>query len=142
MTPTNPECINSGKLGYECDALVKVQYGCLQGVCPFFKTIEQFEEDEAREKQICLSRGYHFKSREQVIEDMARTTEIQKKRYQKDKKKAKPEPKVLQYNTKENSYIEYDSIGNAVNELMIPRSKLELLIKRGEEYQGYKFILV
>lgn len=141
MTPTNPECINSDKVNYGCEALTKVQYGCLQGVCPFFKSKEEFTECEAREKQRCKSLGFHFKSRTEVIEDMNRTTEEQRKRYYKDRKRRNPVTKVIQYNSSENTYIEYSSVDEAISKAGIPADKLSVLLRTGEEWNGYRFTL-
>lgn len=137
MTPTNPDCINSNNINYGCDALTKIQYGCLQGICPFYKSKEQFKEDEQREKQRCLSRGLFFKSRSRVIEDMDKVTLDQRKRYYKDRPR---DLKVIQYNTQENEYIEYSDTNECLRKTGMSGTQLELLIERNEEWHGWKFM--
>lgn len=140
MTPTNPDCINSDKVNYGCVALTKIEYGCLKGICPFFKSREAFEKDEKWEKQRCISLGFHFRTRKEVIDDMNKVTEEQKKRYYKNlKKKNLTVPRIIQYNSATNEFIEYESMSDAVKKLGITYTQLELLVSRGEEWHGYRF---
>lgn len=80
MQQTNSQCINSGKLGYGCVALKDVEYGCLQGICPFYKSNEDFEESEKRAQSRCRALGIHFRSRKEVIDEMNGTTRRDLKR--------------------------------------------------------------
>lgn len=138
MAITNTNCINSADTGYGCIALDKIEYGCLQAVCPFFKTQEDFEKAEAKCKKRCHDLGIGFLTRDQVIAEMNKASQEQKSRYKKDK--AKLVPSVIQYNSSDNEYIHYESIGEAAMKLDMSITKLELLIKKKEEYNGYRFV--
>lgn len=64
--PSNTDCINAGPLGLGCQALTDVQPGCLAGACPFFKTKEENEAQEAKCKERAEHHGYTYKTREET----------------------------------------------------------------------------
>lgn len=134
---TKERCICSSKTGYGCDALVEEDAGCLDGTCPFFKTecMQTTSERAARER--CEKTGFTFKSRDEVMNEYEYKSKYDKRRRQKEK-----DAGVLQFNTLENEFIEYDSMASASKTLGIPLEKLKLIIKKGEEYHGYKYMLL
>ena len=54
--------------------------------------------------------------------------------------KAKGMKGIIKYNTYKNEYTEYDSIESCVRAEKIPRQKLEILLRTGEEWNGYRFV--
>lgn len=140
MQQTNSQCINSGKLGYGCVALKAVEYGCLQGVCPFCKSNEDFEESEKRAQSRCRALGIHFRTRDEVIDEMNGTTRRDLKRLERERQKLKTS-KVIQYNSRSNMYIEYDNTDKCADALGIPVEVVESIIKKGEVYKGFKFVI-
>lgn len=140
MTKTNSQCVNSGKLGYECMALMKPEYGCLQGICPFYKSIEDFEISEKRAQAKCRALGIHFCTRDEVIDEMNGTTKRDLKRLERERKRLKTS-KVIQFNSRANVYIEYENSEKCAEALGIPVEIVESIIKRGEVYKGFKFVI-
>lgn len=135
---TNSQCVNSDTLGYFCLALNEIHKKCLKGECPFYKTDYQFKTGEANAKRRCDSLGIVFRTRAEVINDMNRVSQIQKDRYEKERRVQSL--KVIQYNSKENTYVEYDSIESVAKSLGIGKDKVEHLIKYREPYKGYRFV--
>lgn len=140
MTKTNSQCVNSGKLGYECMALMKPEYGCLQGICPFYKSVEDFEISEKRAQAKCRALGIHFRTRDEVIDEMNGTTRRDLKRLERERQKLKTS-KVIQYNSRSNMYIEYDNTEKCAEALGIPVEALESIIRKKEVYKGFKFVI-
>ena len=120
MTPTNSQCVNHGTGGYGCIALVNIDEGCLLGTCPFFKTEQRLKADEARARMLCEQKGYTFKSRADIIGDMDRSTIRMRSRYERMNSRFKPK-KILQYNTVDNIYVEYEDIDHACALLDMPK---------------------
>ena len=139
MNRTNERCICSRKHGYGCEALVEEDDGCLDGTCPFYKTEYQQKTQEEVARNRCEELGYTFRTRDEVVNEMNYRSSYDKKYKKKQKQKDKG---VLQFNTLDNEYIEYDSIGSASKILGIPIEKLTLLIRKQEEYKGYKFMML
>ena len=135
---TNLQCVNSDSVGRYCLALNEIHKNCLKGECPFYKTDYQFKTGEAKAKRHCDNLGIVFRTRAEVMEDMNRVSQIQRDRYRKDK--AKSQLKVIQYNSKENTYIEYDSIESVAKELGVSTEKVERFIKYKEPYKGFRFV--
>jgi hypothetical protein len=140
MVKTNSQCVNAGKLGYECVALMKPTKGCLEGKCPFFKTQEDFEKTEKKAKDKCCALGIHFRSRKEVIDEMNGTTKRDLKRLERERKRLKTS-KVIQYNSRSNMYIEYDNTEKCADALGIPMEVVESIIRKGEVYKGFKFVI-
>lgn len=137
LKTTNLQCVNSDPIGCYCIALNEIHKKCLKGECPFFKTDYQFKVGEARAKTHCDSLGIVFQTRAEVIESMNRISQVSKDNYRKHRK---PEVKIIQYNSKENTYVEYDSVESASKELGISVEKVEHLVKYKETYKGYRFV--
>lgn len=135
---TNLQCVNSDTVGRYCLALNEIHKNCLKGGCPFYKTDYQFKTGEAKAKRHCDDLGIVFRTRAEVMDDMNKVSQIQKTRYQKEKKTQSL--KVIQYNSKENTYVEYDSIESVAKELGVSTEKVERLIKYKEPYKGYRFV--
>lgn len=140
MTPSNPNCINAGKLGYECVALMKPTKGCLEGKCPFYKTQEDFEKTEKKAKDKCYALGIHFRSRKEVIDEMNGTTKRDLKRLERERKRLKTS-KVIQFNSRENIYIEYESIDKCAQAIKVPVELMEYIIKSKEPFRGFSFVI-
>lgn len=140
MTKTNSQCVNSGKLGYECMALMKPEYGCLQGICPFYKSIEDFEISEKRAQAKCRALGIHFRTRDEVIDEMNGTTRRDLKRLERERKKMKTS-KVIQYNSRDNIYVEYMNVADCAKDLDIPIELLEHIIRNKESFRGFRFVI-
>ena len=132
LKQTNLQCVNSDSVGRYCIALNEIDHGCLAGECPFFMTEYQQKMQEARAKARCLALGINFKSRDRVIRDMSKLN-----RYY--TRKPKSEKGVIQFKPSTQEYIEYDSVEDACDALDLSELKLDLLIKKGEKYNGYKF---
>ena len=79
--PSNPACINAGKLGRGCKALIDIQPGCFDETCPFFKT----EEENAAQEKECKARakllGIKYKTREEIFASYYHTKEIKREDY-------------------------------------------------------------
>ena len=133
---TNITCVNQN--GMECEALVTVHKGCHDGTCPFYKTEYDFKVSEAKSRRLCEDRGIGFVSREKIIHDIKHSTYKQNK-YKKRKASKAPQT-VVQYNTDQDVYIEYNSLESASQSLGIDPVKLELIIKKNEVYGGYRFV--
>ena len=134
MEISNASCINSeGGLG--CIALDRVQPGCVNGVCPFFKTKGTFNREERRSAKRCADLGIVFASRDEVIKILDQNYRY----FEKRSNKKKLIPKVVQYNTQENTFTEFNDIGEASAALGMSITKLEVLIKKREEYKGFKY---
>lgn len=133
---TNLQCVSSDSVGRYCIALNEIDQGCLAGECPFYKTEYQQKMGEARAKARCLALGINFKSRDRVIRDMSKVSDIRSSYYT---RKTKSEKGVIQFRPSTQEYIEYDSVEDACNALDLSELKLDLLIKKGEKYNGYKF---
>lgn len=140
MQQTNSQCINSGKLGYGCVALKDVEYGCLQGVCPFYKSNEDFEISEKRAQARCRALGIHFRTRDEVIDEMNGTTRRDLKRLERERNRLKTS-KVIQFNSRENIYIEYESIDKCAQAIKVPVELIEYIIKSKEPFRGFKFVI-
>lgn len=140
MVKTNSQCVNAGKLGYGCIALNDVPYGCLQGVCPFCKSTEDFEASEKKAKDRCNALGIHFRTRSEVIDEMSGTTKRGLKRLERERKKLKSS-KVIQYNSRANVYIEFNSVDDCAKKLDIPVELLECIIKNKESFRGFRFVI-
>lgn len=140
MKQTNSQCVNSGKLGYGCVALNLIPYGCLQGVCPFYKSNEDFEESEKRAQARCRALGIHFRTRDEVIDEMNGTTKRDLKRLERERQKLKTS-KVIQFNSRENIYIEYESIDKCAQAIKVPVELMEYIIKSKEPFRGFKFVI-
>ena len=140
MVKTNSQCVNAGKLGYGCIALNDVPYGCLQGVCPFCKSAEDFEASEKKAKDRCNALGIHFRTRDEVIDEMNGTTRRDLKRLERERQKLKTS-KVIQYNSRSNMYIEHDNTEKCADALGIPVEAVESIIRKGEVYKGFKFVI-
>ena len=140
MVKTNSQCVNAGKLGYGCIALNDVPYGCLQGVCPFCKSAEDFEASEKKAKDRCNALGIHFRTRSEVIDEMSGTTKRGLKRLERERKKLKSS-KVIQYNSRANVYNEFNSVDDCAKELDIPVELLECVIKNKETFRGFRFVI-
>lgn len=141
LQPTNTECVSSGKGGRGCYALINVDRGCMNGTCPFFKTEKKLRDEEDKSRRRCGELGIAFRTREEILDSMNKGTQASRERYEKERKKNAPK-KVLQYNTYENEFIEHASIGAACLELGLSMDKLELLIEKGEKYNGYNFVYI
>lgn len=136
MERTNETCICSRKHGYGCEALTDEMDGCLDGTCPFYKTEMDNKVSEAKARSRAEALGYHFKSRADVLNEMSYKAKYEKRHHA----KAKGMKGIIKYNTYKNEYTEYDSIENCVRAEKIPRQKLEILLRTGEEWNGYRFI--
>ena len=137
LIPTNLECINSS-LGKYCTALNEVDEGCMDGTCKFFKTDADFKKAEAKACRRCERLGLEFRSRAKVIEEMDHVAGVTKKR----NLKKQVQRKIIQYRSEDQVYIEHESIEECAAKLDMPKEKLLLLIKKGESWKGYKFVLV
>ena len=137
MQQTNSQCINSGKLGYGCVALKDVEYGCLQGVCPFFKTESDFNREEAFSKKRCFELGYQFVSRAQVLDSIF----AEKKRTEKRNSRPTKKVKIIRYCSKDFSFKEFDSIENAAKGSKLSPEKVKDLLQKKEEWKGYSFFI-
>lgn len=136
MNRTNETCICARKHGYGCEALVEESDGCMDGTCPFFRNEYDFKVSEAKARKRCEDLGYHFKSREEVLDEMS-----YKARYDKRRAANKRSSKgIIKYNTYRNEYTEYDSIESCIRAEGIQRQKLELLLRTGSEWNGYRFV--
>ena len=138
MKKVNPMCVCSNEYATYCYAVTTPEYGCALGDCPFFKTEAQNRVEEARCKARCDDLEIRFISRDEVIREGM--TDWAK--YQKYKK---PHPdmrlkKVTMYNSRDDIYIEYNSMEAACQANGISRDKLLALIKKDEEYHGYRFV--
>ena len=132
---TNPTCVNHDNR--RCDALIEIHKGCFKADCPFYKTDYDFKVSEARARRRCDALGIPFKTRDEVIDDMDRaSTRSHNKAVRKNAKK------VVQYNTSEHSFTEYESLLDASDHVGIPVIKLELLIKKNETYNGYRYVYI
>lgn len=140
MVKTNFQCVNAGKLGYGCVALNDVPYGCLQGVCPFYKSAEDFEASEKKAKDRCYALGIHFRSRKEVIDEMNGTTKRDLKRLERERNRLKTS-KVIQFNSRENIYIEYESIDKCAQAIKVPVELMEYIIKSKEPFRGFSFVI-
>lgn len=140
MMKTNSQCVNAGKLGYECVALMKPEYGCLQGICPFYKSIEDFEKSEKRAQAKCRALGIHFRTRDEVIDEMNGTTRRDLKRLERERNRLKTS-KVIQFNSRENIYIEYESIDKCAQAIKVPVELMEYIIKSKEPFRGFSFVI-
>lgn len=87
MKRTNSLCVNAGKLGYGCVALNIIPYGCPQGVCPFFKSIDAFTESEKEAKKRCNDLGYPFTTRDQVLDSLNAAVIKEKRRKEAEKRR-------------------------------------------------------
>ena len=137
MSKSNERCVCSFKLGYGCEALVEEDDGCLDGTCPFYKTEKQQKESEEKARERCEALGYTFKSRDQVVDEMNYRSKYDKRHRQKER-----DGGVLQYSTLENEYYQHDSIEACSKALGIPVDKLKLLIRKQEEYKGYRYMML
>lgn len=140
MVKTNSQCVNAGKLGYECIALSKPAKGCLEGKCPFYKTREDLDASEKKAKGKCNALGIHFRSRSEVIEEMNGTTKRDLKRLERERKKLKTS-KVIQFNSRDNIYIEFTGLADCAKELDIPVELLEHIIRNKESFRGFRFVI-
>lgn len=139
MQHTNLQCINSGKLGYGCIALKEIQYGCLQGVCPFFKTEDDFNAEEHEVKKRCIALGYQFVSRDQVLSNINAAIVKEKKRREAERNRKNRTAKVIRYCSKDFSFKEFDSIESAAKGSGLSVDQVEVLIKKKEEWKSYAF---
>lgn len=139
MTKTNSQCVNSGKLGYGCVALKDVEYGCLQGVCPFFKTEDDFNAEEHEVKKRCIALGYQFISRDQVLNNINAAVVKEKKRREAERSKKNKTTKIIRYCSKDFSFKEFDSIESAAKGSGLSVNQVEVLIKEKEEWKSYFF---
>lgn len=137
LMPTNSQCVNAGKLGYGCVALNDVEYGCLQGECPFFKTEDALKAEEHDAKARCVSLGYHFVSRDQVLDSIF----AEKKRTEKRNHKFTKKVKVIRYCAKNFSFKEFDSIESAAKGSKLSPDKVKDMISKKEEYKSYSFFI-
>ena len=135
MPKSNVECALSNKFGYGCSVLIETDDGCLNGTCPFYRTEHDIRMSETKDKARCNMLGIRFRSRADVLSEVE-----YKAKYDKRRRKPKEDKEiVLQYNTIEYSFTEYDFIESACKAVGISRERLETLIRKGKEYKGYKF---
>lgn len=140
LIETNTMCVNSSASGHGCYALDRPEKGCLKGNCRFYKTEYQLKVDEAKAKSRCEDLGIDFKPRSEVIEEIDRVSKYWKERQTREKMK---HPRsIIKYNSRENDYTEYNSLETASKATGISPEKLELLIRKNEEYGGYKFVYI
>lgn len=138
LIDTNLMCVNSSPTGHGCYALDRPEKGCREGNCPFYKTEYQLKVDEAWARNRCERLGLDFKTRAEVVEEMDRSSKYWKIRADKEKKK---HPKgIIKYNSRDNIYIEYNSLQSASQDTGISVDKLMILLAKNEEYKGFKYI--
>lgn len=135
---TNLQCVNSDSVGRYCIALNEIHKKCLDGECPFYKTDYQHKVGEAKAKSRCENLGIVFKTRSEIISEMNRIAHIQKERYEKEKERRNS--KIIQFNSKENVYIEYDSLESVAKAFSVPIEIIEKIIKGKETYKGFRFV--
>lgn len=79
--PSNPDCINAGKLGRGCKVLINIQPGCFDETCPFFKTEEENAAQERRCKARAEALGIKYKTREEIFSSYYHTKEVKRDYY-------------------------------------------------------------
>lgn len=79
--PSNPDCVNAGRLGRGCIALIDIQPGCRNGTCPFFKT----EAENAAQEKECRARawrlGIKYQTREEILASYYHIKEVKREYY-------------------------------------------------------------
>lgn len=144
MEKINPTCVNASDRGAYCEALVHPHKGCPKNTCPFYKSSEDFKQEEQKVSGRLDSLGYSFTSRKELMDKQEYLQEAVKK--SKAKKRKAPaidlrKTKISAYNYELNDVIVFDSRQAALAYFGITEYMLELLLKdQKQTYKGYIFV--
>lgn len=138
MKRVNPSCVCSNEAATYCYAVTTPEYGCALGQCPFYKTEAQNRVEEARCRKRCEFLDIRFISRDEVIRE-GQTDWAKYQKYKKPREDGRLK-KITMYNMRDDIYIEYNSMEAACHANGLSRDKLIALIKKDEEWHGYRFV--